>query len=148
MGVTQLDTYDFTSLHKKSSVVLRRQVPGIGDAIMLLPTLDRLREHGHRVGILSKYPDLFSEFTDYAVYRNLDDVPPGAQLLDYEGPAAAYESKTSKIQKGRVQIYLEHLSFDYQGDVPKLSIQYRAKPVQTKKIGLCLVARSYNNSKI
>ena len=147
MVAPRLDTYDFTSLHQKTPVVLCRQVPGIGDAIMILPTLDRLRQHGHRVGILSKYPDLFSEFTDYKVYRNRDEIPKGTQLLDYEGPAAAYESQTSKIQKGRVQIYLEHLGFEYKGDVPQLRLTHEKKRMQSKKIGLCLVARTYNNSK-
>ena len=147
MGNANLDTYSFASLHQKSPVVVCREVPGIGDAIMLLPTLERLREHGHSVGILSKYPDLFSEFTDFKVYRSRGEIPSRAQTLDYEGPAAAYESKASKIQKGRVQIYLEHLGFEYRSDVPKLAVSYQQRAAQSKRIGLCLVARTYNDTK-
>jgi len=131
-------------------IFVHRNLPGVGDAVMMEPVLRRLSQ-GNQLTVCTKYPDLFT-----GMYDTVDTSPPNTVVLslgsDDVCPCAAYElDHIDNIKKGRVQLFMESVGFTYCGEVPQL----RLKPEELKesrsmrtarpRIGLSTISRNYDD---
>jgi len=134
-------------------ITLSRTIPGIGDAIMMEPTIRELSLH-QTVNIITQFPDLFS-----GMYKVVDRVPPGSRLLDmgHDGycPCASYELDRidEVILKGRVEIFLDQIGVVHAGHRPRLKLidseiaaaAAARSQSDRPRIGLSLTASDYGN---
>lgn len=123
-------------------VVVRRLVPGIGDAIMMEPVLRRFQELGRHVAVISKYPAIFSR-----AYECLTEIPQTAKVIELgvPCPAAAYESTHRTVKKSRIQLFLETAGLQFQADVPQIRGYVRQKHPHKKQIGVAIISATYND---
>jgi hypothetical protein len=129
--------------------VIRRMVPGIGDAVMLEPTIRAVANTCHHYAVQTKYPQLFE-----GMYPLVDQPPEGADVIDLgeDCPAARYESAAWPIEKSRTQLFLEEAGFFYAHQSPSLNLNAmeskearRFKKKHDLQIGLATVSARYGN---
>ena len=131
-------------------VVLQRSSSGIGDAVMMQPLIERLSQDNHGdFGLVTKFPDLFK-----GMYPLHDTPPEFAEVIDVGDPCpcSRYENETEKIEKGRVQLFLEHCGYGYNGQTPELkltseelSLSEEIKKEHGVQIGLSTTSAAYRN---
>lgn len=128
---------------KDYTIMVQRTVPGLGDAVMFEPVLRRLKERGENVCVATPYPDVFNmtydtvdKPPDYLSKDNVID-------LGLPCPCALYESKTDKIKKGRIELFLERAGLEYKNDIPKIRLDPVEKNYLNPKIGVALVSARY-----
>lgn len=131
-------------------VVLQRKSPGIGDAIMMQPLIERLYRDNHKnFGLVTKFPDLFDGM--YPVYQSSPDF---AEVIDVDEPCPCtlYESEAKVIKKGRTQLFLEVCGYTYKGETPELRLTRleleKSKEIKEAKgvqIGVSTTSAAYGN---
>ena len=123
--------------------------PGIGDAVMLEPTIRAVANTCHHYAVQTKYPQLFE-----GMYPLVDQPPEGADVIDLgeDCPAARYESAAWPIEKSRTQLFLEEAGFFYAHQSPSLDLSPQEKEVSAEyqqtlgcQIGLATISAKYNN---
>ena len=134
-------------------VTISRTIPGIGDAIMMEPTIRELSLY-QKVTVITQYPDLFE-----GTYSVVDNIPPGSKVIDlgHDGycPCASYELEhiDDIIQKGRIEIFLDQVGLTYLRQCPSLklsnseiaAVDAARSGLSRPSIGLSLLASNYKD---